>query len=143
MKGLITARSNLSRHVLDTLHGNGIEIISPAYMNQRPMGENKKAIPPTVAETSPEKSVAAEQIAFDKADKAELIENEKQKLTKDLQEMESLLKEASGEEKDKVKSKIAQVRERLKAMDDKQDELNREDRNAGPAAAGHMDKPPA
>ena len=36
VKGLITARSNLARHVLDTLHGNGIEIMSPSLMVSSP-----------------------------------------------------------------------------------------------------------
>ncbi|WP_319406377.1 mechanosensitive ion channel domain-containing protein [uncultured Desulfosarcina sp.] len=136
VKGLITSRSNLSRNVLDTLHGHGIEIMSPVYMNQRRMGDDKKVIPKFVREASSEVSAAAEQIAFDKADRAELIENEKQQLTKDLQKMESLLKEASGEDKDRIKSKIAEGRERLKDMEQKQDELNVDDRNAEPPAAG-------
>ena len=141
VKGLITARSNLSRSVLDTLHGQGVEILSPTYMNQRRIGDDKKVIPPFVTEASSEASAAAEQIAFDKADRAELIENEKQKLTKDLQEMESLLKEASGEDKDKIKLKISEGHERLKAMEHKQDELNLADSNAEPPAAGDAGKP--
>ena len=145
VKGLITARSNLSRNVLDTLHGQGIEIMSPAYMNQRRTGDDKKVIPPFVteasSEASSEASAAAEQIAFDKADRAELIEDEKQKLTKDLQEMEALLKEASGEDKDQIKLKIAEDHERLKAMEHKKDELSLEDRNAEPPAAGDAGKP--
>ena len=143
VKGLITARSNLSRHVLDTLHGKGIEIMSPTYMNQRPMGEDKKVIPPAFTEGSPDTSAAAEEIAFDKADRAEQIENEKQKLTKALQDLESSLKEASGEDKEQIKSKMVQVRERLKATEHKQDELNQEDRDDEPQAASDADKPRA
>jgi len=122
VKGLITARSNLFRIVLDTLHGQGIEIMSPTYMNQRRIGDDKKVIPPFIAQVSTEASAAAEQIAFDKADRAELIENEKQKLTEQLQEMESLLKEASGQDKDRIKLKIAAGHERLKAIEQQQDE---------------------
>ena len=85
-----------------------------------------------VAEASSEASAAAEQIAFDKADRAELIENEKQKLTKSLQEMESLLKDASGQDKDQIKLKIARDRERLKAVAQKQDELNLEESDGEP-----------
>ena len=141
VKGLITARSNLSKNVLDTLHGRGIEIMSPAYMNQRRMGDDKRVIPPVVAEGSPDTPAAAEQIAFDKADRAEMIENEKQKLTKNLQEMESRLKEASGEDKDRIKSKIARDRERLKATEQKQDELNLDDRNVRPPVADDPGSP--
>lgn len=143
VKGLITARSNLAKHVLDTLHGNGIEIMSPTYMNQRPMGENKKVIPSAVAQASQETSSEAEQIAFDKADRAEQIENEKQKLTQDLQEMESSLKESSGEDKEQIKSKIERIRGRLKDMEHKQAELNQEDGSTEPAPARDADKPRA
>ncbi|WP_213181813.1 mechanosensitive ion channel family protein [Desulfosarcina cetonica] len=143
VKGLITARSNLAMHVLDTLHGNGVEIMSPTYMNQRPMGEDKKVIPPAIAKVSPEKPVEAEQIAFDKADRAELVENEKQKLTKDLQAMESLLKDSSGEDKEQVKLKIAQVRERLKAVAHKQDELSQDGASAESTAPSDADQPRA
>ncbi len=135
VKGLITARSNLSKNVLDMLHGQGVEILSPAYMAQRRIGEEKKVIPPLVAQASTKADAAAEQIAFDKADRAELIENEKQRLTKDLHEMESLLKKASGENKDQIKLNIAQDRERLKDMEHKQDELNQESITVEPAAA--------
>jgi small conductance mechanosensitive channel len=143
VKGLITARSNLAKHVLDTLHGSGVEIMSPTYMNQRPVGEDKKVIPSVVAKACRETPSEAELIAFDKADRAELIENEKQKLIRDLQEMDSLLKESSGEEKEKIKLKIAHVREHLKDMEHKQDELNQDEENAEPAAASDADKPRA
>jgi small conductance mechanosensitive channel len=46
VKWLITARSNLARTVLDTLHGHGIEIMSPTYMNQRRLADDKKVVPP-------------------------------------------------------------------------------------------------
>ena len=57
--------------------------------------------------------------------------------------MESLLKEASGQDKDRIKSKIAETRERLKAVEHKQDELNDDDGNAEPAAGGDAGKPRA
>lgn len=44
-KGLLTARSDLHRHVLDALHGHGIEILSPSYMNQRPVDGATKVMP--------------------------------------------------------------------------------------------------
>lgn len=109
-------------------------------MNQRPMGEDKKVIPSAIAKVSPEKPVEAEQIAFDKADRAELVENEKQKLTKDIQAMESLLKDSSGEDKEQIKLKMAQVRERLKEVAHKQDELSQDSGGAEPTAASDADE---
>ena len=140
-KGLITARSNLCRNVLDMLHDQGIEIMSPACMNQRRMGDDKKVIPPPVAATSPEASASAEQIAFDKADRAEQIKNEKQKLQKDLQELESLLNEASGEDKDQAKLKIEEARARLKFIEQMEDKSDLENGNAEQSASADADKP--
>ena len=45
VKSLLTARSNLCRYVLDSVHGAGIEIISPAFMNQRRFPDELKIIP--------------------------------------------------------------------------------------------------
>lgn len=63
-KGLLTARSNLFRSILETLHSEGIEIMSPVFMNQRKMDNDKKI-------------VDAEGIVFDKAEQAAQIEDEK------------------------------------------------------------------
>jgi len=71
VKGLLTARSNLFRTVLKTLHGNGIEIMSPAFMSQRRIGEEQKIIPTFVQVTPTKEGVGAEEIVFDKADQAE------------------------------------------------------------------------
>ena len=35
VKNLITVKSTLKKRVLDVLHENGVEIVSPAFMNQR------------------------------------------------------------------------------------------------------------
>lgn len=123
VKGLISAKSLLSKNVLDSLHGQSIEIMSPAYMNQRRMGDDQKVIPPIIKNATPEAVGAAEQIAFDKADQAEMIENEKHKLLKNIEKMESVLKEAPDENKNQIKLRIEQDRERLKNIEHKQDEI--------------------
>ena len=51
VKSMLTTRSNLFRQILDTLHGNGIEIVSPAFMNQRRMDDQTKTVPSPVMET--------------------------------------------------------------------------------------------
>ncbi len=45
VKGLLTKRSLLCRCVLNTLHGNGIEIMSPTIMNQRRLPDDSRIIP--------------------------------------------------------------------------------------------------
>ncbi|NCC52218.1 MAG: mechanosensitive ion channel [Spartobacteria bacterium] len=124
-KNLISARSNLCRCVLDTLHEAGVEIMSPTYMNQRRLDDKAKVIPPPgekVAQTSPDDTAAAELIAFDKAERAEKIENEKQQLLKDIQENETRLKEAQGVGKERLKATLNGCRERLKAIEQMEDQ---------------------
>ena len=125
-KGFITARSNLSRSVLDTLHGHGIEIVSPAFMNQRHISEDKKIIPTFVEEPTVKNDVEAEKIVFDKAEKAEKTEEKKQELIDDIQNLKNSLKDTQDEKKDKLKESIEAKRKRLKAVEKKEDKLNAE-----------------
>jgi small conductance mechanosensitive channel len=113
----LTARSNLCRHVLYTLHGNRIEIMSPAFMNQRRLPEDLKIIP-AQAEKEPIKDVSvAEQVVFDKAEKAEQIEKEKQQLLDKIQECKRNIEEASEEDKKQIQEMIKECREQLKTIE--------------------------
>ncbi|MBU0664453.1 MAG: mechanosensitive ion channel family protein [Proteobacteria bacterium] len=126
VKWLITARSNLCRSVLDILHGQGIEIMSPTYMNQRRVDDAGKIIPTLVQEDLSAPPVVAEDIVFDKAEQAEQTENEKQNLMDEMQELETALKEAPEEEKKRIKDAIAKGRERLKLLEQTTEEANTE-----------------
>ncbi|MBA3007662.1 MAG: mechanosensitive ion channel family protein [Proteobacteria bacterium] len=132
IKWLITARSNLCRSVLDILHDQGIEIMSPTYMNQRPVNDAAKIIPTSVQKDLSSRPVIAEDIVFDKAEQAEQSENEKQKLINDMQELETALKEAPEEEKKRIKDEIAEGRERLKLLEQTTEELSAKTRIAEP-----------
>jgi small-conductance mechanosensitive channel len=76
VQSLISARAALRASVLDTLHGAGIEIVSPTFMITRASSPDARVIPPeqhgTEAESADQRS--AEEIAFDKADQAASIE---------------------------------------------------------------------
>lgn len=115
-KGLITTRSNLSRSILDTLHGQGIEIVSPTFMNQRKISEDKKFIPVYVKEKTQKKKIEAEDIVFDKAEQAEKAEEARQKITDEIKNLEIKLKDADNGEKDKIKKDIEARKEHLKKM---------------------------
>ena len=126
VKQLITARSNLCRQVLDVLHSAGVEIMSPNFVNQRRMENKQKIIPAVVGKTSsPESSESLEDIVFDKAERAEQFHNEKELCTEKLQELEASLKEASEEDKVKIKEHIEKNQEILKAIELSEDELNK------------------
>jgi len=140
VKWLITARSNLCRAVLDTLHGQGIEIMSPTYMNQRRVDDAGKIISTIVQEDVSTQPVMAEDIVFDKAEQAEQTEDERQKLINDMQELETALKEAPEEEKQRIKDEIAEGRERLKILEQMTEELSAETHIAEPNVSRDTEK---
>ncbi len=97
VKSLITTRSNLNRAILDTLHEAGVEIASPAIMNQRRIPEDRKLIP--VFQGAPEASSPeklAENLAFDKADLAEERERQLQIIKDQLSQIDAQLSETPG-----------------------------------------------
>ena len=131
-KRLISARSNLYACVLDTLHGNDIEIMSPSFMNQRKTGDNTRIIPTRKSLTKPEEPDSlAEDIAFDKAEQAELLENEKSLVVKEIEKLELSIKQVTGEEEKKVKkAELEKMHERLKALKERPKTSESENDNA-------------
>jgi small-conductance mechanosensitive channel len=132
-KFLLSSRSRLYASVLDTLHAEGIEIMSPAYMNQRRLGDGHRAIPPTVTSPDPDTPVegSVEAIAFDKAERAGELENEKQNLVEAIKKAEEASKHAADEaEKHSLKTRIDQAKERLKAIEKAAEDINSEDEKA-------------
>jgi small conductance mechanosensitive channel len=117
VKWLITARSNLCRKVLDVLHGEGIEIVSPAFMNQRRLAEGRRIIPALQEKEPAGTPIVAEEVVFDKAEQAERAEKEKQRLTAEIQQLESALKEAPDEERERIKEAVEESRRRLGALE--------------------------
>jgi len=72
---LISARSALRMAMLDGLHGAGIEIVSPNFMNTRALAEGQMIIPQVSSGHEEAAQVSAEDIAFDKAEDAASAEN--------------------------------------------------------------------
>ncbi len=141
VKWLITARTNLYRSVLDVLHRDGVEIMSPDFRNLRMLPEDRKIVPVMVQEMSQEKQVVVEDIVFDKAEQAEQIYSENRELLGKIEEMERSLKEASGEEEERIRKRIEEARKRLEVLEQKSGELGLEDHVHESAARGHADKP--
>ncbi|RMF23945.1 MAG: mechanosensitive ion channel family protein, partial [Deltaproteobacteria bacterium] len=78
VKELLGARSRLHATILDTLHEAGVEIVSPAFMNQRRIGEMTRFIPPRDWDAAPPAGTGGdeqiEQVIFDKAEQAQARE---------------------------------------------------------------------
>lgn len=73
---LLSTRSRLRKRMLDALHGAGIEIVSPGFVNMRNHDAGKKFIPPARRAPAPEEQgTAPESVVFDKAEEAATLES--------------------------------------------------------------------
>jgi len=115
---LLTTRSNLHRNVLDTLHGNGVEIVSPNFMNSRVFAEKTDFIPTPVATGKQVVDDKQDEVVFDKAMSAEAVEVARLELTQEIESLEAQAKEASGDEKGRIAELIAAKRAQLEAPDE-------------------------
>jgi len=114
---MLTVRSNLRRSMLDTLHGAGIEIVSPSFMNQRVLDKDLRVLPARSrhAEAAEAEQAAPESIIFDKAEAAKRLDDlrrERERLQSELEELEARAAESKEEE---TKHALAADIERHKA----------------------------
>lgn len=120
VKGLLTARSNLNRSVIDTLHREIIEIVSPAFMNQRRLEPDRKMVPPHRSAEEPPTTATAEELVFDKAEKAERREREKARLQKAITALQEALKNSEESRRTSLEAKLERAREALKQLEQEQ-----------------------
>jgi small-conductance mechanosensitive channel len=107
VKSLLTTRSRLREAMLDRLHSAGIEIVSPTFMNQRPLTTEDKFIPPTVAAGPTIVSEdLPESLVFDKADEAESLENLHLRHQAILDEIKALKDQKAAAEEDSRREEL-------------------------------------
>ncbi len=127
VKQLLSTRSRLRGAVLDSLHEAGIEIVSPNFVNSRPLADGTVHIPrnSTSSKTTDESgadSPSPEDLVFDKAEEAESLEElqaHHKELAERIQAMKSKLSEIKGaerEEAERTMEALFQRRERLEAL---------------------------
>jgi len=120
-KKFLGSKSVLHRAVLDTLHGAGIEIVSPNFMNQRQIAGEGAFIPEVATETSgaPTLDRDPDSLVFDKADQVEKVEDLRARLTaldEEIADLTAQVKAAEGDEAEKIKETVflrQRIRERL------------------------------
>jgi len=117
VKSLLTARSNLYRHVLNTLHRAGIEIVSPNFMNQRPLKEDQVFIPDPMYQQSLSKDAKAEKLAFDKAEEAERKEMLRIEVEKEIEALETTLAEADEDQRKEIEAQLLEKRAHFQKLD--------------------------
>ena len=129
VKQLLTARSNLRKKMLDTLHGAGIEIVSPAFMNQRPLRERTVAPPPQPSPPAEEDQIP-EELIFDKAEeveKVELLRKQREDISSTIKKLEARAKESVKETKAELEEKISLLRDRSEQLKKAIEESENED----------------
>jgi small-conductance mechanosensitive channel len=100
VKYLISTRSLLRAAMLDRLHEDRIEIVSPTFMNQRRI-DGTQFIPEKQRVVPEPKETLPEDLIFDKAEEAESIgrlEELRAETAKDIRALKEALKEAKDDE---------------------------------------------
>ncbi len=134
VKEMLSATSRLNAMVLDALHKAKIEIISPSFMNQRPIGE-QLFIPEDLSGKIVDKQqeLNAEKVVFVKSEKAEIVEGKRESLEKielKIKELKEQHKQATDQEKeeiDKLLKRYVMLKEqREKSVQENLDELKKD-----------------
>jgi small-conductance mechanosensitive channel len=113
----ITATYKLNAKVMDHLHKEGIEIVSPRFMNQRQVNEIEFIPKVTKEGDSIEDEKIPEEIVFDKAIKAMRVEEQ----TESLERIEKEIKKLHKASKD-AKAK-EEIDERIKTLEELKEKL--------------------
>lgn len=133
MKHPLSARSNLRKKILEQLHGNHVEIVSPGFVYQRRVDAEQKVFPeqPVLhSNASGDEGDAPEEKIFDKAEEAASIEElrlQREQIHEDLKAGREQLKQAAAEEKASLESQIAHLERREAWLIDRMEQHARDD----------------
>ncbi len=123
VKQLLTTRSNLRRRMLDALHGAGVEIVSPTFMNQRRLEPERRFVPAR-AEAEPEapapEEPPVEERIFDKAEQAgrlEALRAERKRLLEEAEALDAQAREARADEREAVRARAESRRAEAAAVE--------------------------
>jgi small conductance mechanosensitive channel len=113
VRQILSTRSRLRTCAIDALHGDGVEIVSPTFMNTRAFATDTQFLTQGTGRLAPSPSEPlAEALAFDKADQAMALEGLVRiqgAVREKLKELESRVAKASPEEK----PRLSEAREML------------------------------
>lgn len=120
VKQFVATQSALNAAVLGTLHGHGIEIVSPDFMTQRPLAPEARILPPSAQSGPVGTAGPPEDLIFDKAESAERVEKlqqEREELKEDLAGAEKQAHDAPESFRRALEQKLARKRKRLPVLD--------------------------
>lgn len=123
VKLLIRSRSELRANMLDSLHGGGVEIVSPNFMNQRVLEKDVEFIPAAevVPVTAEPTAKVPEEIIFDKADEAEADAAqaiEHKKIIEEIEALKKTIKETPENEREALDTEIQRLNERKAELEE-------------------------
>lgn len=104
VRQLLSARSALRANMLDALHGGGVEIVSPTFMNTRAIAAGRRFVPDTAGAASDARErleSLPEDVVFDKAEEAESLEKMRMAL-EELDRRIEALRSSEGREGDRA-----------------------------------------
>ncbi|MBT0585964.1 mechanosensitive ion channel family protein [Alteromonas oceanisediminis] len=123
VKNLITAKSNLYRNVLDSLHDGDVEIMSPNVVAQRPTDAQQRFIARADKRSAqPDDNIdsAQENVAFDKAEEAEKQEQSVLQLQQKIVTLAEASRTATDAEKPTLLRQLENTKLRLNSLLDTQ-----------------------
>lgn len=122
VKHLISVRSQLRKKMMDRLHGGGVEIVSPTFMNTRAINLEKSFIPPVARVIAEEDEPQPEKIVFDKADEAASLERLREMHEEANKEIEILRKQrgegSGGLDRQQIDDRIEILETRMKRLEE-------------------------
>lgn len=136
---LLTHRSRLNVAILDTLHGAGIEILSPGFMAQRRVPDGALVVPPQPPTPAPEEEAPAESVVFDKAEHAAQRSLARKNLKDDMAQVQAELAGSDGERKRALAEQLTALREQLADLSDTENDTGSD---TGNDAGKGPDSPP-
>ncbi len=129
VSSLVSARSKLSSSVLDSLHGAGVEIVSPNFMNQRVLDPSVRIIPRADRNLAPrnEDEKRVEDVAFDTAETVATAYEQRKQMLIERDALKKALDEAPDKEtKKRIAARIEALEEALKAIPEPEAEAEAE-----------------
>jgi len=119
---ILTARSDLRARILDSMHANRMEIVSPTFMNTRSLSRGDLFIPhsPGVS-PPPEPEDSPEGVVFDKAEEAAealLLETDYKRLCERLAEVQGQVKGVPPAVKAEVEAEISEIQETKQKLEE-------------------------
>jgi len=125
VKSMISSRSTLYINIMDCLHEDNIEIVSPSFMNQRKLPDDLSVLPVKISSSKKAPTEGTpEDVIFDKAEEAQTKERTMKDLLAQLAQLDLDIKAAEGDTKTQKQSEFAALK---KIIDQLQSEKPKSD----------------